>query len=143
MRALTAQLDRARASLAVAKRDLEVARAEVDRRTYERDLARMELKRSDALIEKGFATRQQYDRDRTALQTAEAALAQSRAQANQALASIAAAKAQVTELAANLADTRIEAPSPGRVLFRLAEPGEVLPSGGKVLTISSISTIST
>lgn len=138
-RALSAQLNYANASLIRAKRDLDAARAEVERRTYDRDLARTELKRSETLVDQGYATRQRYDRDRATAQMAEAGLAQSRAQVNQSFAAISAAEAQVNELEANLADSKIAAPTGGRVLFRLAEPGEVLAAGGKVLTIVDLS----
>ena len=50
-------------------------------------------------------------------------------------AAIAAAIAQTERLKADINDSMLKSPIKGPVLTRLAEPGEVLPNGGKVLTI--------
>lgn len=55
--------------------------------------------------------------------------------------SIAAAKALVDQIDAQIADTVLLAPVRGRVLYRLANPGEVVSAGGKVLTIVNLSEI--
>ena len=42
------------------------------------------------------------------------------------------------EIAARIADSTLSAQTAGRVLYRLAQPGEILGSGGKLLTLVSL-----
>ena len=51
----------------------------------------------------------------------------------------AAAEAKDESLRVTLNDTSLKAPIAGRVLYRLAEPGEVLAAGGKALTLVNLS----
>jgi HlyD family secretion protein len=69
------------------------------------------------------------------MKTAEAATTQAEAQLAEAQAGITAAIAETERIQADLKDSILKAPRKGRVQFRLAEPGEVLPPGGRVLTI--------
>ncbi|MTV56465.1 HlyD family secretion protein, partial [Pseudoduganella buxea] len=48
---------------------------------------------------------------------------------------VAAAAATTARLDADIADTRLVAPRAGRVQYRVAQPGEVLAAGGKVLNL--------
>ncbi|HOS97898.1 MAG TPA: HlyD family efflux transporter periplasmic adaptor subunit, partial [Deltaproteobacteria bacterium] len=50
-------------------------------------------------------------------------------------AAITAAQAQAERLQVEISDCMLKSPISGPVLTRLAEPGEVLPAGGKVLTV--------
>jgi hypothetical protein len=47
---------------------------------------------------------------------------------------IEATVAETERLRADIEDSILKTPRSGRVLYRLAEPGEVLPAGGKILT---------
>jgi HlyD family secretion protein len=76
-----------------------------------------------------------YDRAQNAMKTAEAASAQAEAQLAENEASIKAAIAKTERIQSDINDSSLLAPRDGRVQFRLAEPGEVLPPGGRVLTI--------
>ena len=49
-----------------------------------------------------------------------------------------AEEAALQEIEARIADSTLYATQAGRVLYRLAQPGEVLGSGGKVLTLVSL-----
>ena len=98
-------------------------------------LAGKELKRSNNLYTQGIATQQQYDRDLTAKQSLDAEYSASQSAVAEADAAIAAAIAQTERLKADINDSMLKSPIKGPVLTRLAEPGEVLPNGGKVLTI--------
>ena len=98
-------------------------------------LAGKELKRSNNLYAQGIATQQQYDRDQTAKQALDAEYAASQSAVAEADAAIAAAIAQTERIKADINDCILKSPIKGPVLTRLAEPGEVLPNGGKVLTI--------
>ncbi|MFT5138016.1 MAG: HlyD family secretion protein [Arenicella sp.] len=52
-----------------------------------------------------------------------------------------AAQARIQRLQSNIADSTLKAPINGRVLYRLAEPGEVLGSGGKVLSLLDLTDV--
>src|SRR5690606_35881922 len=95
------------------------------------------------------------DDDRAVLQSAEAALAAARAQVLSAEAGIAAARSQVVEaqsaveaarasvarLQADIDDSLLKAPRAGRVQYRVAQPGEVLGAGGKLLNMVDLADV--
>ena len=56
-------------------------------------------------------------------------------------AAIAAAVARTQKIATEINDSILKSPIQGRVLYRVAEPGEVLPAGGKVVTILQLSDV--
>lgn len=128
LRALEAQVRQARE----AARE---ARAGVGKVAADARLAGQVLARTRQLVDKGFISSQRLDQDRATQQGADAALAAARTRVAEAEASVAAAEAQVESLRATLADSTLKAPISGRVLYRLAEPGEVLAAGGKALTL--------
>lgn len=121
----------------------------IGQRTTELQLAESELSRSTELAARGFVTPQRGETDRGRRDTAQASLAAARAQATEVEMAIVAARSQVTEAASaieaaravvarietELADATLRAPRGGRVQHRLAQPGEVLAPGGKVLTV--------
>jgi HlyD family secretion protein len=134
-RALRASLAQVKAQLDRAKHHVAEANQEIDRRRSDLELAEIELGRSRTLYERGFATRERLDRDRfrrdvnlTFLNAARAALEATKTE-------IVELAARVEEIQANLSDTTLYAPTKGRILYRLAEPGEVLASGGKVVVM--------
>ena len=51
------------------------------------------------------------------------------------------ARANAETIQTRINDATLRAPVVGRVLYRLAEPGEVLPSGGKALTLVDLSDV--
>lgn len=135
---LEAQLREAEAEVGRAQQASAAAAALVERRAAECDLAEKELKRSEKLFREGGISRERLDQDRTRVESARAACAEARAQFEREKAGIKGAIAQVERLKADLEDSILTAPRRGRVLYRLAEPSEVLPAGGKVLTILDI-----
>lgn len=138
---LAAQLRAAEAGAQQA-RDLALqARANVDSAASQQRLARATLERSRGLVKKGFISAERLDQDVSALRTADAALAVARGRVSEADAGIAAADARADALRTNLNDTSLRAPTSGRVLYRLAEPGEVLAAGGRVLTLLDLSDV--
>ena len=56
-------------------------------------------------------------------------------------AAIAAAAARIERIRADVTDSTLITPIRGRVLYRVAEPGEVLPAGGKVVTVLELSDV--
>ncbi len=104
-------------------------------------LAHSTLDRTRELAQKGFASRDRLDRDMTTLQTTDAAVNAAQSRVSEAQAATSAAQAQADALQATLNDTALRAPLAGRVLYRLAEPGEVVAAGGKVITLLDMSDI--
>ena len=132
---LEAKIRAAEAAIRQAEQELAQAKALVAQREGELALARSELSRTETLSERGYSTGEQLDQRRSREITARAALNTARAQTASAEAAIEAAEATVAALEANLADYTLTAPRGGRVQYRLAEPGEVLAAGGKVVTL--------
>ena len=138
---LDAQLRQARAELARAVEGKRYAAAVIKQRQSELRLAGKELARSRALYESENISREELERDQTTVHTGRAALAAAKARLADATASIEAASAAVRRVETLIEDSMLAAPIGGRVLYRLAEDGEVLPSGGKVLTIIDLSDV--
>jgi HlyD family secretion protein len=151
-----AQLQRATINVETAKslvnqREAErrAAEAVVDQRTAQLDTTNRKLDRSEQLIKSNAVSQQVLDDDRAANATAKAALAAAEAQvaASEAAissaralvvdagAAIEAAKAAIESIAADLNDSVLKAPRDGRVQYRVAQPGEVLAAGGRVLNM--------
>ena len=119
------------------------------------DAAKRRLARSETLTKEGAASAQTLDDDRARARSAEAAIASVQAQADSADAAVAAARTQVTSaqsqvqaidatlerIQAEIDDSQLKAPRDGRVQFRLAQPGEVLGAGGKVLNLVDLSDV--
>jgi HlyD family secretion protein len=135
MRNLAAQHRAASAGLARAVEAKAYAGAIVDQRRSELELARKRLVRTLQLQKQGHVSQEQVDTDRSAQATAEAALHAATIGVKESAAAIDAAQAQVESIQASLDDSQLSAPISGRVLYRLAEPGEVIAAGGKVLTL--------
>jgi len=138
---LQAQLREARAGLREARESRNYALAIVTQRESELTFAQAELRRSLQLIKQGHVSQEQVDQQRTALRSAEAALKAAGIQVLQAEAGIEAAEARIDRLQSNIDDAELKAPIQGRVLYRLAEPGEVLAGGGKVMTLLDLTDV--
>ena len=125
------------------------ALAVVAQRESALSVAQKEFERDEALVAKGFTSAQKLDDSRTKLDGARAALEAARAQALEAESAIRAAESQVVEadsaieaalasvarLESEIADATLKAPRGGRVEYRIAQPGEVVGAGGKILTV--------
>jgi HlyD family secretion protein len=136
---LRAQLRAAQAQVVQARRAVDETQAGVRKSRSDLTLAGKTLKRSEELVGRGFISRNKLDADQTGMEGAMAGMAQARSRVGEADAAVAAAQAKVDSLAATLDDTSLKAPISGRVLYRLAEPGEVLAAGGKALTLVDLS----
>ncbi len=136
---LRAQLRAAEAQALQARKAVDESRAGVRKSQTDVKLAGRTLKRSEELVGRGFITRDKLDRDQTGMEGAQAGMAQAQSRVAEAGAAVAAAEARVEALRVTLADAALKAPVAGRVLYRLAEPGEVLAAGGKALTLLDLS----
>ena len=138
---LEAALDRAEAEAALARETKLEAEAVVLQRESELRLAEHELSRAKSLLDRGHTTQAVYDERQTARDVAEATLRAARARVATAGRQVAAAEAEARRIHAQLDDAVLTAPVAGRVLYRLAEPGEVVAGGEPVLTLLDLSEI--
>jgi len=132
---LTAQLQAAEARIAQARASAREARAGIRKAQSDVVLADKTLQRSEELVKKGFVSGDKLDRDRSSQQGMAASMAAAQSRQGEAEAAIATAAASADAIRATLKDAALRAPINGRVLYRLAEPGEVVAAGGKVLTL--------
>jgi HlyD family secretion protein len=138
---LEAELRQAEAQVSQARNAVDTAKAVVAQRESELTFAQNTLKRSEDLVQKGFISPQKLDGDRMAMLTAKAGLVAARSQVVQAQSAIEAAQATAERFKADLDDSVLKAPRAGRIQYRLAEPGEVLPAGGKVVSMLDLSDV--
>jgi HlyD family secretion protein len=133
---LEAQRRQAEAELRRAEQEREHALAVVEQRESELDFAARDLERLEGLaLRQRFVSEEELDAARTRRRTAQAALRAARVQVVATEAAIEAARASIERIAVDIADSLLRAPRGGRVLYRLAEPGEVLGVGGKAATL--------
>jgi HlyD family secretion protein len=135
----------------VAQRESEKAAAlsKVRQREAEHDLATKNLARGQQLVVTGAMSKEDVDARRASLYSAQAAVDSAKAEVAAADAAIAtarsfvitaeayveAAEATIERVRADLNDGVLRAPRDGRVQYRVAQPGEVLSGGGKVLNM--------
>jgi HlyD family secretion protein len=135
---LEAELARAEATVAEQEaRALEVD-ASIAKADSELKLAEVEYERTRALLARNAASRAEFDLKETLVKTTKAALEGEKARLKTAQKSIEAAKAEATHVRSRVADMTLYSTVEGRVLYRLAEEGEVLGNGGKVLTLVNL-----
>jgi HlyD family secretion protein len=138
---LYTQLKQAEAEVRRAKQARETALSRVEGIRLKMELAVKELGRSNNLFARGISTQQQLDRDQTTKQAYDAEYAAAKSSIAEAENAIESIVAQTERLKVEINDCMLKSPIKGLVLSRLAEPGEVLPNGGKVLTIIDLTDI--
>jgi len=141
VRELEAARRQAQAGIRQAREQRNVVEAVILQRESEVALAEKNLARAGELYENRNISLEELQRTETAVQTASAALTAARAELAHAEAVIEAAVAQEETVRTRIDDSVLAAPIAGRVLYRLAEPGEVLASGGKVFTVLDLSDV--
>ena len=145
----------ARSQLAQRESENAAAHAVVAQREAELDVARKRLTRTETLASRGMIAIQALDDDSAAVQSAQAVFIAAQANAKAAEATVATAKSQVLgeqstqkavretirRIQADIDDSSLKSPRDGRVQYRVAEPGEVLPAGGRVLNLVDLSDV--
>ncbi len=162
LREAQAQLRRAEiaietANSLVAQRRAEnaAAQAVTAQRGAQLEAARRRLARTEELAARGTTSQQVLDDDRASFEGARAA--QSAAVAQQAAAEAAitaarssvvgaeaaaeAARATIERIQADIDDSTLTAPRAGRVQYRIAQPGEVVAGGGRVLNLVDLTDV--
>jgi HlyD family secretion protein len=138
---LEAQLASAKAQVQKAEFEKVAAEALIVQRISDRTFAQQEFQRTSALNAKGWASNEKLDQDSDKLKSAQASYDLAVATRDAAAAAIAAGQAEVARLQSQINDSTLVAPTFGRIQYKLAEPGEVLPAGGRVLTLLDLSDV--
>jgi len=135
---LEAQLAEAKARVAAAKEQLAVANASIAKRKAEIGLAQIEVGRVRKMLEENASSQREYDVRKMTVATTKAGLAEDVASVDAAKQQVVVALANVQTIQTRINDATLVSPVLGRVLYRLAEPGEVLGAGGKALTLVNL-----
>ncbi len=138
---LEAELARAEASVAEQEAKTFEVDAAIAKAESQSSEAQVELNRTRNLFARNAASRGELDLRETSVKTTSAALNGEKARLNTNRKSIDAAKAEAAHVRTRIADMTLRSTVEGRVLYRLAEEGEVLGNGGKVLTLVNLGDI--
>lgn len=132
-------LEKSQAQVKQAQRAIDEANANLDQQRTQQTLAAQELDRTQALLNNGWATKELFDQRKQALDAANAGLRAATERVAQAERAHEASVHDVAFYTVNIKDNDLVAPRQGRIQYRLANVGEVLPAGGKVFTMLDIS----
>jgi HlyD family secretion protein len=166
---LQAELKEAKAKLLEAKSNVSIsksiliqkqsekisAEALVEQRKTELELAKKRLFRSSTLVREGAISQQETDDDYAKVHStadalkaaiagvnaAEAVIVTAREQISGAEFAVEAAKATIERVQANINDSDLVSPRDGRIQYLIAQVGEVIPSGGKILNLVDLSDV--
>ncbi|HET7888425.1 MAG TPA: biotin/lipoyl-binding protein [Bradyrhizobium sp.] len=138
---LRAQLAGAEAAVQRAIATIARAQADIAIRTAEQDLAEIELQRAARLEQTSAGTKADFDRRRAQNLVAAAQIEGSHAALIEAKAAKEAADAQVGQIKAMLDDSELHTPVFGRVEYKLVQAGEVVPAGGRVVSVLDFSDV--
>lgn len=139
--ALEAQLREALAQIQAAKDAQASAQAQVDVKQAQYDYAFKQNARSQQLVRTGAVSAQEAEIDKASMLSGRADLVGAKADAVKAQATIDAAVATADRLRAEIKDAVLTAPVRARIEQRLAEPGEVVPQGGRIFSVVDLSDV--
>lgn len=123
---LDAALAQSQAHFAEAQQAIAQSEAILLERGSELDLANSNLDRAAKLLPQQALSQEEYDQKKSVRDVAKASVSAAAAAVNTAKRSADAAAAAVKQTEVQIADAQLTAPTIGRVLYRLAEEGEVL-----------------
>jgi HlyD family secretion protein len=135
---LAAQLAEAKLNVAATQEKAAIAKASISRKESEINLAKVEVKRSTALVRERAGSQRELDVRRTTLETTTAGLTEEKAKLRTIEQEVKVAEANAATIQTRIDDATLKSPVKGRVLYKLSEVGEVLGPGGKALTIVNL-----
>lgn len=138
---LQAQLLAAKAAVRRASAGIGKAEAEVTISEAQHALTEVELNRAVELQRRAAGPVADVDRRRAENAVAAANILGAHASVGDARAAKDAAEAQVAQIEATIADMTLAAPVSGRIEYRLAQAGEVLGAGGRVVTLLDLNDV--
>ncbi|MCC0062719.1 MAG: HlyD family efflux transporter periplasmic adaptor subunit [Defluviimonas sp.] len=149
LRRASIAIETAKAMVAQAEAQERAAEAAVDQAQAMADAAAQKLARSEQLVKTNAVSQQVLDDDRAKDREAKAGVAAAEASHAAALAGITSAQAQVVDaeaaidaakasidsITASIDDATLVAPRSGRIQYLVAQEGEVVGSGGRILSL--------
>ena len=135
---LDAELAEARAAVAAAQEKIAATEAAIVRRNSEIRLAQIEVERARNLVRQRAGSQRDLDVRTMQVESTRAALAEEQAKLQTAKQDVEVEQAKVATIQTRIDDATLYSTVTGRVLYRLAEPGEVLGPGGKALTLVNL-----
>jgi len=132
---LAASLKKSQALVVQAQKTIAAAQATLEQQKSQVLYAQQEIARTQALVDKGFATKELLDQRKQTLVSALAGQNAASAVIGETQAALDAASHDVELYQVDIADNSLVSPRDGRIQYRVANVGEVLPVGGKVFTI--------
>jgi HlyD family secretion protein len=136
---LATSLKKSEAQVQQAQKAIDEANANVVQQTSQVLLAKQEIDRATDLEQKGFQSKEIVDQRQQQLDSANAALKAAQDKAIESQHALEASQQDVKLYSVNIADNTLVAPRDGRIQYRIANIGEVLPAGGKVFTMLDVS----
>lgn len=137
-RDLQESLRKAQEQVGQAQKLLDESQSNLEQQRTQVTLSKQELDRTQSLLANGYATHELFDQRRQQMDAATAALNAATSRVAQAEHALAAARQDVALLNVNIADNALIAPRDGRIQYRIANVGEVLPAGGKVFSMLDV-----
>lgn len=145
----------AKAQVAMRQSEKVAAEAMVQQRVTELTSAKNRLARTEILAKEGASSKQQLDDERADVQSFAAVLSSAKAQVQSSEGAIVAAQSQVSSAASqvdaikasierikfDIEDAQLKSPLKARVQFRVAQPGELIAAGGRVLNLIDLSDV--
>lgn len=138
---LQASFDKASADAAQAEKTVATADALITQREAELAFDKLQYDRAVALAKTGDISRELVDQRHSILDAGRAALDGAKAQRETGERAVDSARAEMRRIQAQLDDSALRAPINGRIQHRLAEPGEVLAAGGRVVTLLDLTDV--
>lgn len=135
---LEAQLEEAKLNVVATQEKEAVANATITRSKAQIDLAKVEVARSKSLVAQRAGSQRELDVRNTTLQTTSASLREEEAKLRTIQQEVNVAQAKVATVQTRIDDATLRSPVLGRVLYKLAEVGEVLAAGGKAMTLVNL-----
>jgi HlyD family secretion protein len=132
-------LSKSEAQIRQAQRSVDEAQANFAQQQTQENLAEQEMDRTRTLLKNGWTTQEIADQRQQALDGAVAGLNAAQARVRVAQHALEAAEHDAGFFRVQIADNTLVAPKVGRIQYRLANIGEVLPAGGKVFTMLDFS----
>jgi HlyD family secretion protein len=134
-RDLAQTLKKQQAQTGQAQKVVEETQASLEQARSSTILAQQEMDRAQTLLAQGWTTKEVYDQRTQALDSARALQTAADHRVTEAQKALQAAQHDAMVTQVNIDDNTLVAPKDGRIEYRIANVGEVLPAGGKVFTM--------
>lgn len=107
----------------------------VKQRESELSLVQKDFNRANSLFKTKSISLADFQKMETSLKNAQITLDASKNQVNSSDSTIQGLEAQIETIKVNIEDSKLYSPTKGRVLYKIAQNGEIVAAGGKVLVV--------